>query len=210
MTVVSNSSPLIALAGIQRLDLLPAIFESVLIPPAVAREIAPSIPVLPTWLRIQAPSVLPPAPLLRRRLGDGEREALALAIELKADWIILDDLPARRSAEATGLNVIGTLGTLVTAKRAGLLQSIRPELDALVRTAFFLTEADLQAIEGSMSRPDALLRQAPTLRRVDAKQAIELNAESFYWGARELVRRLTADAARMAAADAYLRPMLRG
>jgi len=44
--------------------------------------------------------------LLRRRLGDGEWEALALAAELKADWIILDDLPARRSAEAVGLNVI--------------------------------------------------------------------------------------------------------
>ena len=139
MAVVSNSSPLIALARIQRLDLLPAIFESVLIPPAVAREIAPSIPVLPTWLRIQAPSVLPPASLLRRRLGEGEREALALAIELEADWIILDDLPARRSAEATGLNVIGTLGTLVAAKRAGLLKSIRPELDALLRTSFFLS-----------------------------------------------------------------------
>ena len=65
MAVVSNSSPLIALARIQRLDLLPAIFESILIPPAVAREIAPSIPVLPTWLRIQAPNVAPPASLLR-------------------------------------------------------------------------------------------------------------------------------------------------
>jgi predicted nucleic acid-binding protein len=117
VAVVSNSSPLIALTGIQRLDLLPAIFESVLIPPAVAREIAPSIPILPTWLRMQAPNALPPASLPRRRLGDGEWEAMALAIELKAAWIILDDLPARRSAEATGLNVIGTLGTLLTAKR---------------------------------------------------------------------------------------------
>jgi uncharacterized protein len=139
LVVVSNASPLIALARIHRLDLLPAIFQLVLIPPAVAREIWPSIPVLPTWLRIQAPNVLPPASLLRRRLGDGEWETLALAIELKADWIILDDLPARRSAEATGLNVIGTLGTLVTAKRKGLLKSIRPELDALLRTAFFLS-----------------------------------------------------------------------
>ena len=139
MVVVSNSSPLIALARIQRLDLLPAIFESVLIPPAVAREISPSIPVLPAWLRIQAPNALPPASLLRRRLGDGEWEALALASELRADWIILDDLPARRSAEATGLNVIGTFGTLITAKRTGLLKSIRPELDALLRTSFFLS-----------------------------------------------------------------------
>ena len=139
MAVVSNSSPLIALARIQRHDLLPAIFESIFIPPPVAREIAPSIPVLPAWLRIQAPSILPPAPLLRRRLGAGERDALALAIELRADWIILDDLPARRSALATGLNVIGTLGMLVTAKRTSLLTSIRPELDALLRTSFFLS-----------------------------------------------------------------------
>jgi predicted nucleic acid-binding protein len=146
VAVVSNFSPLIALAGIRRLDFLPAIFESVLIPPAVAREISPSIPVLPPWLRIHAPSVLPPAPLLRRRLGAGEREALALAIELKADWIILDDLPARRSAEAAGLNVIGTLGTLLAAKRAGLLNSspgtrctvahgVLPQRAALRRTA---------------------------------------------------------------------------
>ena len=139
MAVVSNSSPLIALAGIQRLNLLPAIFESILIPPAVAREIGPSIPVLARWLRIQAPNVLPSVSLLRRRLGAGERDALALAIELRADWIILDDLPARRSAEAAGLNVIGTLGMLLAAKRAGLLESIRPELDALVRTSFFLS-----------------------------------------------------------------------
>jgi hypothetical protein len=91
------------------------------------------------WLRIQAPTAMPPASLQRRRLGDGEWEALALAIELKAEWIILDDLPARRSAEATGLNVIGTLGTLLTAKRTGVLKSIRPKLDALLRTSFFLS-----------------------------------------------------------------------
>jgi len=139
VVIVSNSSPLIALARIQRLDLLPTIFDSVLIPPAVAREIAPSISILPIWLRMQAPTAMPPTSLPRRRLGDGEWEALALAIELKADWIILDDRAARRSAEATGLKVIGTLGTLVTAKRTGLLKSIRPELDALLRTAFFLS-----------------------------------------------------------------------
>jgi predicted nucleic acid-binding protein len=84
-----------ALARIQRLDLLPAIFESVLIPPAVAREIAPSIPILPAWLRVQAPNVPPPASLLRRRLGDGEWEALALAVELKADWIMRSAAPDR-------------------------------------------------------------------------------------------------------------------
>jgi hypothetical protein len=139
VVVVSNSSPLIALVRIQRLDLLPALFESILIPPAVSREIEPSIPVPPDWLSMRAPSAVSPSPSWRPRLGAGEREALALAIELNADWILLDDLPARRSAEASRLNVIGTLGTLLTAKQAGLLPSIRPELDALVRTSFFLS-----------------------------------------------------------------------
>lgn len=50
MPIVSNSSPLIALAQIQRLDFVPAILQSVLMPPAVAREIEPSIPVLPAWI----------------------------------------------------------------------------------------------------------------------------------------------------------------
>jgi predicted nucleic acid-binding protein len=104
VAVVSNSSPLIALARIQRLDLLPAIFKSVLIPPAVAREIRPSI-----------------------------------ALELDLDRIILDDLPARRVAEAAGLNVVGTLGILLGAKRAGLINHLRPELDNLLRTQFFLS-----------------------------------------------------------------------
>jgi predicted nucleic acid-binding protein len=75
----------------------------------------------------------------RRRLGDGELEAIALAIELKADQIIIDDRPARRLAEASGLNVIGTLGLLLGAKRAGLIDRIRPELDSLLKTSFFLS-----------------------------------------------------------------------
>jgi hypothetical protein len=72
-----------------------------------------------------------------------------------------------------------------------------------------LSEASLEAIETSLQRPFEILRNAPTLRRVAATQRLELNAENFYWGVRELVRRLTADAARMAAAEAYLRPMVK-
>jgi ribosomal protein S18 acetylase RimI-like enzyme len=75
----------------------------------------------------------------RGRLGAGEREAIALALELGADAILLDDRPARRVAEAAGLNVVGTLGLLLEAKRVGLLASVRPELDKLLETSFFLS-----------------------------------------------------------------------
>jgi hypothetical protein len=72
-----------------------------------------------------------------------------------------------------------------------------------------LAEAGLEAIETSIARPNQTLRHAPTLVRDPATQALSLNVESFYWGGRELLRRLTADAVRMAVAEGYLGPMLR-
>jgi hypothetical protein len=72
-----------------------------------------------------------------------------------------------------------------------------------------LAEADLEAIETSLGRPTETLRGASTLARDPATRALSLNVESFYWGVRELLRGLTADAARMAAAEAYLSPMLK-
>ena len=117
MPVVSNSSPLIVLVRIDRLGLVPAILESVLIPPAVAREIRRSIPVLPHWLEVR-PSARPPSVLTSRgRLGDGEWDAIALAIDVGAGAILIDDRPARRLAEAAGLNVIGTLGACCKPSR---------------------------------------------------------------------------------------------
>jgi predicted nucleic acid-binding protein len=139
VSVGSNSSPLIALARIQRLDLVPVILQSVLVPPAVAREIAPSIPVLPRWLEVRAPTRSASGLTSRGRLGDGEWEAIALAVELGISAIVIDDRPARRLAEKAGLNVIGTLGLLLEAKRAGHIRTIRAELDKLLETSFFVS-----------------------------------------------------------------------
>ena len=139
MVVVSNSSPLIAFADIDQLNLLPAIFDSLLIPPAVAAEIAPSIPDLPEWLHVQRLKQAIPGLVLRRSLGTGEREALALAIEARAERILLDDLPARVIARTLKLLVIGTVGVLLVAKRRSLIPRVRPSLDALVSTSFFIS-----------------------------------------------------------------------
>ena len=139
MPIVSNFSPLIALARIQRLDLVPAVLQSILIPPAVAREIEPSIPVVPAWVSVKVLSSQR-APLTSRgRLGDGEREAIALAMEIGADAVLIDERAGRRVAEEAGLRVIGTLGLLLEAKRAGHVTTIRGELDKLLETSFFLS-----------------------------------------------------------------------
>ena len=132
--VVSNSSPLIALEQIGNLSLLQKLFATVSIPPAVTRETTSVV--LPPWIT-ESSLTQPIGPqILRASLGPGESETLSLALEVGARWIILDDRPARRLAEALGLPVIGTLGVLLASKRRGFLSAVRPCIDALMNHEF--------------------------------------------------------------------------
>ena len=76
---------------------------------------------------------------MRRSLGDSEREAMALAVDIQAERILLDDRAARRVAQELQLLVTGTAGILLVAKRHALLPRICPALDALLRTSFLLS-----------------------------------------------------------------------
>jgi uncharacterized protein len=133
--VVSNSSPLIALEQLDLLDVLEQIFGNVLVPPAVAKEVAPTV-TLPAWIKEQSLSQAIGPHILSTSLGAGESEALSLALELKASLLILDERPARRLAQALNVPVIGTLGLLVKAKQLGLIAEIKPQLDALLKHDF--------------------------------------------------------------------------
>lgn len=135
--VVSNSSPLIALEQIGRLDLLEKLFGSVLIPPAVYQETLPTV-ALPAWITQHSLTQSVGPRVLRVSLGPGESEAICLALEVSASWLILDDRPARRLAQALGLTTIGTLGILLAAKRRGLIESVQPHMDALIQHGFFV------------------------------------------------------------------------
>ena len=151
MAVVSNSSPLIALAEIEHLSLLAELFESILIPPAVAAEIAPTISNHPAWLRVESLKTPIRQDVIRPSLGRGEREALSLAADLAAEWLIVDDLAARRVARELHLRVTGTLGVLLAAKRRGVIPLLRPPLDRLIEKSFFLSPplyAELLALAG--------------------------------------------------------------
>jgi predicted nucleic acid-binding protein len=138
LAVVSDSGPLIALQRIQQLDLLRALFDHVLIPPAVASEIAPGEQ-FPDWLRVQTPKQQSRVARLQLSLGVGEREALELSLELRASFLLVDDKAARRAATHLGLPIFGTLGLLVAAKDRGLVNAVRPHLDALQGASFYLT-----------------------------------------------------------------------
>lgn len=138
LVIVSDASPLIAFSQIGRLDLLRQLFGTMVVPPIVAREAEPSLPALPAWIEVRPladPRGLDPSLFA---LDGGERDAIALAIELSADWIVLDDLPARKTAEALGLRVIGSAGVVLRAKDRDLLTAAKPMLDALVAAGLFV------------------------------------------------------------------------
>jgi predicted nucleic acid-binding protein len=71
-------------------------------------------------------------------LDAGQTEAISLALETRAEWVVLDDLQARRLAKDLGLSVVGTAGVLFAAKQRGFIAAVRPPLDALRAAGFRL------------------------------------------------------------------------
>jgi predicted nucleic acid-binding protein len=138
--IIANASPLIAFRQLGQVDLLYTLTGSLLIPPAVHREVFHDwIP--PAWITVHSLSQPIAADLLSPRLGAGEREAISLAIELGGSRILLDDLAARRAAEGLGLNVAGTLGLLLQARQQGKLDRLQPALDTLLALNFRISPA---------------------------------------------------------------------
>ncbi len=133
--VVADSSPLIALERIGRLDILSGLFGAVVVPTAVAKEIAAK-GFLSSWMIEQALPNPTDVRLHESVLHAGEREAIELALQTKADRLLLDDEPARRLAQDFGLPVTGTLGVLILGKRAGLVETVRPLIEALIEAEF--------------------------------------------------------------------------
>jgi uncharacterized protein len=136
-SAVCNSSPLIALHQIDQLDLLERLLGTVAVPPAIVQETRRTL-VLPPWIKPRPLDRPVPVGLSRIDLGPGETEALALALEISPNWIILDDLRARQIAHDLRLPVIGVLGLLLAAKRRGLLPEVRPVLDGLIKNRFHI------------------------------------------------------------------------
>ncbi len=136
--VVADSGRLIALRQIDRIELLERSYGRVTVPPEVAREVAPSLGSLPPWIDVRQPTIserdLPP----RRGLDEGEFQAFALPIELRADLIIVDDRKARRWARTHGLPITGTAGIALRAKDKGLVSAVRPLLDGLIARGVYL------------------------------------------------------------------------
>ena len=133
---VADSSCLIALAHIGRLDLLRALYGQVLIPPAVFEE---SGSALPEWCEVRRVENQSLVQLLKQSLGPGESEAIALACEATVTRLILDDRKARHTARKLNLPVTGLLAVLLQAKSKGLLSSVREVIAELENVPFYIS-----------------------------------------------------------------------
>ncbi len=140
MRGVADSSVLIALSAIGQLELLPRRFpEGILVPHAVWREGVETGRGRPgatevasvSWITVSGLQDKNLVSLLRTDMDEGEAEAIALCREQGTEVVLLDEKDARRVARRLGLAVLGTVGVLIWAKRAGWVASLRQELDAL-------------------------------------------------------------------------------
>ena len=145
MIVVSDSSPIIALSLISQLDLLKALYGKVEVPQAVYQEVTQlgvdhiGVHEILEASWISARSIRNDA-LVNALLGEldiGEAEAITLATEVGAELLLIDERRGRKAATRLGLHVIGVLGILIEAKKQGLIDSVRQQLDALVLIAGF-------------------------------------------------------------------------
>ena len=130
MKVICNTTPFISLSSIGEIDLLRQIYSSVIVPMAVVEEINRggeiSVPDLTSlnWVEVVS-NVTTSENRLLFQLDYGERQVVLNAFKRQADLLLIDDRVARNIAEYLGLNVKGTLGVLVEAKRKGLIPSFK-------------------------------------------------------------------------------------
>jgi predicted nucleic acid-binding protein len=143
---ISNTSPLLYLYRIGAIQLLPKLFDEIWIPDAVKEELLTGkdrgydvpVPADFEWLRVVNPKSMP-SEWLALDLGPGEVAAMSLALENPNQVILLDDMLARRTAQAAGLSVWGTLKVLLEAKSRGIIEKAEPFVSRLNESGMWIS-----------------------------------------------------------------------
>lgn len=145
--VVINASPLIVLFKANLAHLLPQLFAEVLIPSAVWDEVIAGDPVdmaaqgllnIDWAKRVEVAAVAPA--ILAWNLGQGESEVLSVALDHSDYRAVIDDAAARRCARTLQVQILGTGGVLVLAKRRGLIPSVESSLQELRDAGLWLSD----------------------------------------------------------------------
>jgi predicted nucleic acid-binding protein len=137
--IVSNSSCLIILDKLGKLEILERLYTTITIPKAVKDEVfkGKTAPDLIEVVEIRQPIA---SRILEKTLGDGESEAIGLSLELNADLLIIDDLAARKVAKELGIKITGVIGILLEAKKMGFIQDIKDLLDEMIKHDFRISK----------------------------------------------------------------------
>lgn len=141
MIVISDTSPITNLVQIECLDLLNAVFGKIIIPQTVYNELCElpdqkKILDAQDWISVVAAANRSTITQLETQLDKGEAEAIALAMELQSDFLIIDELKGRTIAEGMGIKIVGLLGTLLKAKQLGHISELKPKLEQLIHLGF--------------------------------------------------------------------------
>lgn len=147
--IVADAGPLIGLARTDRLDLLRRLYQHIVIPPAVHRELAigsrrPGATALASavaakWVSVQSVVSRHVVLELSKLLDDGEAEAIALAEQLDARFLLIDELAGRKIARRRGIPVTGVAGVLLSAKARGAVAAVRPIVEELSKAGYRLS-----------------------------------------------------------------------
>ena len=144
--VVSNTTPLVTLASVDKLDILKELYGKIYIPIAVLNEIKAgkrkigyfAIDTVDWIIPKQITNVFSMSYLID--LHEGEAETIILAEELQADIVLIDEKFARGFAEIRGLTLSGSLGVLLEAKKRGIISEVKPLIEKMLANRRYLSE----------------------------------------------------------------------
>ncbi len=151
MIIVSNTSPVVNLYVIGQLEILKTLYTEIIIPEAVYNEIVISGYGKPgskeldniNWIKTRKVKDRNLVKALSKELDKGEAESITLAVESKADLLLLDEKIGRKVASRFSLNYIGLLGVIIMGKHKGFIDKVEPLLEKLIVEAGFWIDPDL-------------------------------------------------------------------
>ena len=146
--IVSDTSPITNLIQVDQLELLRRVFGEIIIPQKVFEELSAyeghkKLIELQSWILVKSVNDEAEVKILEEVLDPGEAEAIVLAKELDAEFLIIDEKRGRRIAKTHGLRITGLLGVLIRGKKQGYLNELKPILDKLIDELQFRVDRNL-------------------------------------------------------------------
>lgn len=144
--VIVNSTPLIILCNIGKLEILRNLYGEIIIPQAVYEEVTVKADSAcqqiksANWIHVEQIKDQSDKKMYRAKLHAGEVEVMILAQEdKKTDLVVIDDNAAKKTARYLGLTVTGTVGILLKAKKSGIVGEIHPILNSMKKEGFYIS-----------------------------------------------------------------------